>query len=632
MSEIAVESQVPQHRTGTPPVLYALVLTALGIVFGDIGTSPLYTFKTVIELAGGHPAPAQILGLVSLVIWTLIIITSVKYVAFVMRVDNDGEGGILALMSLLGVRQHQRPLIVAVGLFGAALIYGDGAITPAISVLSALEGLEIVTPSITPYVLPAAAVILFILFAVQPLGTVKIGRVFGPVMTAWFVVIALLGLYGIAQHPSVLAALSPTYAFAALLGGGSVGFVVLGGVFLCVTGAEALYADMGHVGAKPIRLAWYGLVLPALVLNYAGQAGIMLDGADSSGNIFYRLCPAPLLVPLIILSTVATIIASQSIITGAFSMTRQAIQLGWCPRLRITQTSREGYGQIYVGVVNWMLMVVTIGLTLAFGKSDNLAAAYGIAVSLTMLLTSVLLYIAMREIWRWPVAAAGAVAGCFMIIDGSFVVANGMKFFEGGWVPLLLAILVWGMMAIWHRGMKAVGASLHALAVPIDEFLADIAARGVPRVPGTAVFLTRALQNTPPVMLWHVRNNRALHQNLIAVTATTESIPFVDPSNRVAVERLGPGFWRMTAHYGFMERPDIPALLEQGHALGCTLPIEDVTYYVGHETVLHRLDGHGIPLWMEAIFSFMMRNSATVASFFHLPREGVVEIGRQVEI
>ena len=629
MSDIAAAAA---HKPAHAATLPALALTALGIVFGDIGTSPLYTFKTVIELAGGHPSPRMILGLVSLVIWTLIIITSVKYVAFVMRVDNDGEGGILALMSLLGVRQHKRPLIVAVGLFGAALIYGDGAITPAISVLSALEGLEIATPSITPYVLPATVVILLALFAVQPMGTAKIGRVFGPIMMLWFAVIGLLGLWGVAQHPSVLVALNPAYALGALFGGGSAGFIVLGGVFLCVTGAEALYADMGHVGAKSIRLAWYGLVLPALVLNYAGQAGIMLDGADASDNIFFRLCPGWLLVPMVVLATVATIIASQSIITGAFSMTRQAIQLGWCPRLRITQTSREGYGQIYVGTVNWMLMIVTIGLALAFGKSDNLAAAYGIAVSLTMLLTTVLLFIAMREIWHWPLAAAAPVALFFLVIDGAFVTANGMKFFDGGWVPLLLAVLVWGTMAIWHRGMDAVQARLHAVAVPIEEFLADIARRGVPRVPGTAVFLTRALRDTPPVMLWHVRHNRALHQSLIAITATTQSSPFVEAADRVTVEQIAPGFWRMTARYGFMERPDIPVLLEEGRKHGCTLPLDDVTYYVGRETVMHRLDGHGLPTWMEEVFSFMLRNSATVAGFFRLPREGVVEIGRQVEI
>jgi KUP system potassium uptake protein len=614
------------------PGLSTLALTALGVVFGDIGTSPLYTLKTVVDLAGGKPAPDTALGLLSLLVWTLIIITCVKYVAFVMRVDNDGEGGILALMSLLGVKQAKRPLIVAVGLFGAALIYGDGAITPAISVLSALEGLEIPAPSITPYVLPMTVLVLLGLFAIQPLGTARIGKLFGPVMTLWFVVIGLLGLYGIIRHPVVLAGLDPRYAIHALVSGGATGFLILGGVFLCVTGAEALYADMGHVGARPIRIAWFGLVFPALVLNYAGQTGLLLDGAPVGDNIFYTLCPAPLLLPLIILATVATVIASQSIITGAFSMTRQAIQLGWCPRLHITQTSREGYGQIYVGTVNWLLMIVTVGLALGFGKSDNLAAAYGIAVSLTMLLTTILMFIAMRELWHWSLLLAGAVAGCFAVVDAAFVLANGMKILEGGWVPLLLAALVWGVMAIWHRGTVAVGASLRTRAVPIDQFLSDITAKGLPRVPGSAVFLTRATHDTPPVMLWHVKHNRALHQHLIAVTCLTESIPYVDPANRVELHKEADGFWRMIARYGFMERPDLPALLTAGRAKGCTLPLDDVTYYVGHESVVHRTMGPAMPIWQEMIYSFMLRNAATVAGFFSLPREGVVEIGRIVEI
>jgi KUP system potassium uptake protein len=609
-----------------------LALTALGIVFGDIGTSPLYTLKTVVDLAGGQPDPDTALGLLSLLVWTLIIITCVKYVAFVMRVDNDGEGGILALMSLLGVKQANRPLIVIIGLFGAALIYGDGAITPAISVLSALEGLELAAPSITPYVLPIAVVVLLALFAIQPLGTARIGKLFGPVMTLWFVVIALLGLNGIIQHPGVLAGLDPRYAIEALVHGGAAGFLLLGGVFLCVTGAEALYADMGHVGARPIRVAWYGLVLPALVLNYAGQTGLLLSGKPPGDNIFYTLCPAPLLLPLIILSTLATVIASQSIITGAFSMTRQAIQLGWCPRLRITQTSHEGYGQIYVGVVNWLLMVVTVGLALGFRKSDNLAAAYGIAVSLTMLLTTMLLFIAMREIWKWNVLLAAAVAGFFAIIDVAFVLANGMKIADGGWVPLLLAALVWGMMAIWHRGNAAVAAYLRQSAVPIEQFLADVAARGVARVPGSAVFLTRSTHDTPPLMIWHAKNNRALHEHLIAITCQTESIPFVDPEHRVEISQEAPNFWRMIARYGFMERPHIPELLAQGREHGCTLPLDDVTYYVGHETVVHRARGPAMPLWQEHIYAFMIRNAASVPGFFFLPRSGVVEIGRIVEI
>src|SRR5271170_6521583 len=407
-------------------------LAALGVVFGDIGTSPLYTLKTVLDYTGPRPDPAATLGALSLILWTLLLITTVKYVSFAMRIDNDGEGGILALMSLLGVKKRQRPLIIAVGLFGAALIYGDGAITPAISVLSALEGVEQIAPSLQTYVLPAATLILLALFAAQPFGTAAIGRAFGPIMLLWFAVIAALGAYGVIQHPSVFAAVNPLYGLEYLSNGGLQGFLVLGGVFLCVTGAEALYADMGHFGPTPIRLSWSFIVFPALILNYAGQAAIVLAGAPTDGNIFYRLCPTPLLTPMIVFATIATVIASQSIITGAFSMTRQAIQLGWLPRMAITQTSAEGYGQIYVGAVNWILMIVTLGLTLGFRKSDNLAAAYGIAVSATMLATSFLLYIAMREIWNWGRFKAGAVAGLFAVVDLSFVASNMTKVADGG--------------------------------------------------------------------------------------------------------------------------------------------------------------------------------------------------------
>jgi KUP system potassium uptake protein len=399
-------------------------LAALGIVFGDIGTSPLYTLKTVLVLTGGAPTPDVVIGVLSLIIWTLIIVTSVKYVTFAMSIDNDGEGGILALMSLLGIKKHKRPAIVAIGLFDAALIYGDGAITPAISVLSALEGLNIATPALKPYVLPAAVVILFALFAIQPLGTSRIGKAFGPIMALWFLSIAGFGIWGITRHPAVFAALNPLYGLRYLFSNGYASFLVLGGVFLCATGAEALYADMGHFGSRPIQLAWSGIVLPSLIMNYAGQSAIVLDGAPIAENIFYRLCPELLLIPFVILATIATIIASQSIITGAFSMTRQAIQLGWLPRLWITQTSEKGYGQIYVGVVNWLLMVVTVGLTLFMGKSDNLAAAYGIAVSATMLMTSALLFIAMREVWGWSLVASGMVAGAFLCIDAGFFLAN----------------------------------------------------------------------------------------------------------------------------------------------------------------------------------------------------------------
>jgi KUP system potassium uptake protein len=621
-----VKQQAPQGK------LPVLGLSALGIVFGDIGTSPLYTFKTILGTAAAPSQAATVLGALSLVLWTLFIITSVKYVSFAMRVDNDGEGGILALMALLGVKKQRRPTIVAVGLFGAALIYGDGAITPAISVLSALEGLNMATPALQPYVVPAAVAILLALFAIQSQGTATIGRFFGPIMLFWFVAIAVMGILGIVQHPSVLVALNPVYGLSYLFSNGATGFLVLGAVFLCVTGAEALYADMGHFGKGPIRLAWGAVVFPSLILNYAGQAALVLEGAPTDGNIFFRLCPGPLLLPLIVLATVATIIASQSIITGAFSMTRQAIQLGWLPRLRIKQTSSEGYGQIYVGVVNWLLMIVTVGLTIGFGKSDNLAAAYGIAVSLTMLMTSALLFIAMREIWGWSILAAGSVAACFLIIDSAFFLANLTKVADGGYVPLILAISVYGVMWIWHRGAAAVLARIHESLIPVPEFMKDIESKRVPRVPGTAVFLTRTEQATPPVMIWHVKHNRALHEHLFVLRVEILSVPWVTSGSRIAVEEVAKNFWRAEARFGFMERPHIPELLTAGKSLGCTVDLNDVTYYVGHETVISREDDLGLPQWQEGMFAVMERNAIHVSDFFSLPTDQVVEIGRQVSI
>jgi KUP system potassium uptake protein len=618
--------RVPQSR------LPILSLTALGIVFGDIGTSPLYTFKTTLNLTTRTPDASTILGALSLVFWTLFIITTVKYVSFAMRFDNDGEGGILALMSLLGVKKQQRPGIVAVGLFGAALIYGDGAITPAISVLSALEGLNIATPAFQPYVVPAAVAILLALFAIQSRGTARIGQAFGPVMFAWFFAMALMGISGIVHHPAVIAALDPHYGVAYLFSNGISGFLVLGGVFLCVTGAEALYADMGHFGRGPIRLSWFMIVFPSLILNYAGQAALVLDGAPADGNVFYRLCPEPLLLPLVALATTATIIASQSIITGAFSMTRQAILLGWLPRLQIKQTSSEGYGQIYVGVVNFLLMIVTIGLTIAFNKSDNLAAAYGIAVSLTMLMTSVLLFIAMREIWGWSLLSAGSIAAFFLVIDSAFFLANLTKVAEGGYVPLLLAIAVYGVMWIWHRGATAVTARMHESLIPVHDFMAKIQSDNVPRVPGSAVFLTRTKQDTPPVMVWHVKHNRALHAQLFVLRVAILPIPWVASHERITVKEVASNFWRAEARYGFMERPHIPQLLLAGKSKGCTMDLGDVTYYVGHETVVSREDGRGLPAWQESLFSMMERNAAHVSDFFSLPSDQVVEIGRQISI
>ncbi|HLJ59715.1 MAG TPA: KUP/HAK/KT family potassium transporter [bacterium] len=621
-----------RSRPAGNSALRALSLSALGVVFGDIGTSPLYTLKTVLVLTGAAPAPAVILGALSLIIWTLIIVVSIKYVSVAMRLDNQGEGGILALMSLLVAKRRSRVVIVAFGLLGAALIYGDGAITPAISVLSAVEGLNIIAPSSAAYVLPGSVLILVVLFLIQPQGTARIGRAFGPMMLLWFVTIGLLGIWGIARHPSVLLAVNPLYGLSYLFSHGVTGFLVLGGVFLCATGAEALFADMGHFGPRPIRLAWSALVFPSLVLNYAGQAALVLEGAPTSDNIFYRLCPSVLLMPFVVLATIATIIASQSIITGAFSMTRQAIRLGWLPRLYITQTSAQGYGQIYVGIVNWILMIVTCGLTIVFRTSGNLAAAYGVAVSATMLATSILLFVAMREIWRWGVLRAGAVAGAFLIVDTAFFTANLSKIASGGYVPLVLAALVYGVMLVWHRGADAVAVRLQEAVLPIGPFLENISQGRIPRVPGTAVFLTRTRRDVPPVMVWHVKHNRALHERLFVLTVDTEPVPWVASADRLTVAEIAPQFWRASARYGFMERPDIPALLRQAHAGGCGIDPSDVTYYVGHETVVSRDDGMGLPKWIEALFALMQRNSVHLSDYFRLPSDALVEIGRQISI
>ncbi len=631
-----VGDEVAEGKADTPALpgkaTPAVALAALGIVFGDIGTSPLYTMKTVLAGTDGHIDQGAILGILSLLTWTLIIITAVKYVSFAMRIDNDGEGGILALMSLIGIKRGHRPAIVAMGLFGAALIYGDGAITPAISVLSALEGLHLAIPAFDPYVLPATVLVLVALFALQPRGTASIGKMFGPVMLIWFAAITVMGLHGIAQHPSVLRGLSPSYAIAYVTHGGFTAFALLGSVFLCVTGAEALYADMGHFGKRPIWLAWFGAVFPALIVNYAGQAAIVLNGAPTGDNIFYRLCPSVVLVPLILLATAATIIASQSIITGAFSMTRQAIQLGWLPRLIIKQTSDEGYGQIYVGAVNWLLMVVTVGLALGFRKSDNLAAAYGIAVSATMLMTSALLYIAMREVWGWSVAAAGATAAVFVTVDAAFFSSNLLKLLDGGWVPLVLAILVFGVMRVWHAGVAAIAATLGASKQPIGTFFDALEADKVTRIKGTAVFLSRARDSTPPLLIWHVRQNGCLYEDVLIVTIVTTLIPRVAPHERFVTKEERHRVWRVVIKSGFMERLSLDDLLPALKDVGCAIDLDKVVYYVGHETIVRARTGRRLNGFTEHLFAVMERNQAHLTDVLGLPNDRVVEIGRHIAL
>jgi KUP system potassium uptake protein len=612
--------------------LPAMSLAALGVVFGDIGTSPLYTFKTVLDVAGAHPDPTTTLGVLSLIVWTLIAITTVKYVTLAMSVDNEGEGGVMALMSLLGVKRRSRPVIVFAGLFGAALIYGDGAITPAISVLSALEGTIVIAPQHTHYVLPAALLILFGLFAAQRQGTARIGRFFGPVMVLWFVTIGLLGIWGIAQHPAVLLALNPVLGVRYLLSGGALAFLLLGGIFLCVTGAEALYADMGHFGRRPIRFAWSALVFPALVLNYAGQAAIVLSGAPTEGSIFFRLCPEHFRIPLIVLSTLATIIASQSIVTGAFSMTRQAVQLGWLPRLRIVQTSATGYGQIYVPSVNWLLMAATLGLAVGFGSSSNLAAAYGIAVSGTMLITTLLLFTAMREIWRWNLLVAMAAAGALLVIDSGFLAANMVKVMQGGWVPLAMAVMVYAVMLVWRAGALAVQRQRREGGTSTHAMLHQIADGHFPRVPGTAAFLSRSDFGSPSILAWHLKNNRALHEAVFILDVETASVPYVEDAQPIEVRELAPRVWRARIQFGFMERPNIPPVLERLKAQGLAFDVGDITYYMAHEQIVPHEHGPGLPRIVEAAFAFLQRNCAPLTEYFHVPSDKVVEIGREFAI
>jgi len=624
--------EVP-HSTDTHSSVAALSLAALGVVFGDIGTSPLYTFKTVIAVTG-RSEPAAILGSLSLILWTLIIVTSLKYVTIALRVDNNGEGGILALMALLRRKASGRhPLLIFVGLFGAALVYGDAAITPAISVMSAVEGLDIVAPHLGRYVLPITVVVLVALFSAQYHGTERIGRLLGPIMLVWFATISLLGLWGILQHPSVLWALNPVVGLRYLFsGGGITTLLVIGGVFLCVTGAEALYADLGHFGRMPIRLAWSGLVFPALLLNYAGQAGYVLAGAPTEGNIFYHLCPAPLLLPLVILATIATVIASQAVITGAFSMTRQAIQLGVLPRLQIVQTSAAGHGQIYLPAVNWQLMIVTLALAIIFGSSSNLAAAYGIAVSATMLATTILLSIAMREIWHWPVPAVVAMGIGFALVDGGFLTANMLKIAEGGWVPLLLGASICCVMLIWQAGTAAVQKQVDEMQIPIGDIAAQIESGGIARVPGTAVFVARLSRDVPPIVVWHLRRIRSLHGSIVIVNVVTAMVPYVREQDRTEVHEIAPKVWRVHAHYGFMEQPDLPALLQRAQNRGYPVDPANVTYFIGRETVVPREDRKGLPRVVESIFSFLLRNSSEAIEYFQLPRDMVVEVGRQFAI
>jgi KUP system potassium uptake protein len=608
-------------------------LAALGIVYGDLGTSPLYTLQAVVGATGGHFSPEAALGSLSLIFWALIITISVKYCLFVMRADNHGEGGILALMSMSGANWSKgRRVLIVMGLFGAALIYGDGIITPAISVLSALEGLNVATDVFKPHIVLMAVTILCALFAIQRRGTAQIAKAFGPVMLLWFAVIAVLGVAGISRYPAVIAAVDPRYGIALLTGHGWSGIAVLGGVFLAMTGAEAMYADMGHIGRNPIRTSWYGIVLPALLLNYAGQVAPFLNDPAMHGNPFFRLAPSWSIYPLVGLATVATIIASQAIITGSFSLTRQAMQLGWFPGVRIRQTSSEEYGQIYVPFVNWTMMVLTVVLTVSFGSSDRLAGAYGTAVSTTMLLTTGLLYNVMRGRWRWSVGPALIASGLFLAIDFAFFAANLFKIREGGWIPLTFGTLVFIVMFTWHFGVEAMRQHHIVSTETPDEFFRRLKESRVPRVPGTAIFLTRLATTIPFLIIEHVIQMRALSETVIALTVTFEDIPRVASRERIELVKVAEGFWHITAHFGFIQVPDLPAALRQAKDHGCPIDLEDAIYFGGRDTLVCSKRRSWLARARLRLFTLMFRNSVRAVDLFNIPPGNFVEVGRQIEI
>jgi len=613
---------------------------ALGVVYGDIGTSPLYALKEAAKAAahGGDLTANQVLGVVSLILWSLILIISLKYAMLILRADNRGEGGIVALLALLSARNAQpgtwRAQLLIVGLIGAALLYGDGAITPAISVLSAIEGLKVDAPSLTPAVVPITIAILVILFLMQKEGTGFIGRIFGPVMLGWFIVLALLGIHGIIKAPGVLAALSPYYAVEALLHEDiRISFTVLGAAFLAVTGGEAMYADMGHFGRFPIRLAWFAICLPALMLNYFGQGALLIADPTAIDNPFFQLSPDWAHYPLVALSALATVIASQAIISGVYSLTQQSIQLGFLPRMHIRHTTSDAIGQIYVPLVNWLLAAATLGAVLAFGSSDALAGAYGIAVSLLMAITTLLAALVAIQ-WGYPPILVVAVNGFFFVIDTIFFAANATKLFEGGWFPLLLAAVVAFLMMTWRSGVKLVERARAKLRQPEEDLIETAITKCSARLPGTAVFLASSPRGVPLALTQFVKHNHVLHERVLLVTVQIEERPRIADDDLVEVSEISQAITRIILHYGFMQYPTI----YEGLKLACRqgkLPgvdLSDVTYYIGRETIIPREDIPGMWLWREGLFAFLQRNAERSAAFFGVPTGQVVEFGTEIEI
>jgi KUP system potassium uptake protein len=629
---VSLSTVVPPAAPANP-MRRALVVGALGVVYGDIGTSPIYTLRECLKAAGGANATEVVLGLLSLVFWALMIVVTAKYVVFVMRADNDGEGGIMALLGLAAhseTDQRRRTALLMVGIAGAALFYGDGMITPAISVLSAVEGLEVAAPLLKPYVIPLTLVVLVGLFLVQSRGSERIGAYFGPIMAVWFAVLAIGGLIQVVRDPGVLAALNPLHAMNFLAGHGWTGFLTLGSVFLALTGAEALYADMGHFGRGPIRLDWFTLVVPALVLNYFGQGALVLAHPEAMDSPFFHLFPDWALLPVVLLATAATVIASQAVISGAFSLSQQAMQLSLLPRLDVRQTSTEAIGQVYVPQINWLLMVCVIGLVLAFGSSDNLAAAYGIAVAGTMVITTGLLALVARRLWRWSLPAVVLVIGCFLLVDLAFFAANAVKIPQGGWFPLLVGIVVFTLMSTWRRGRQIVLERTSEDNPPLEQFISQLDPSKLPRVEGTAVYLAARRETIPYSLSDNLKHNKVLHERIVLLTVDTERVPYVDEAQRMTIEPLGKGVTAMGLRFGFAEAPAVPAALET-HRAEFPVDIADTSFFLGRETPVATVRPE-LSVWREKLYAFMGRNAVSASDYFQIPPKRVVELGTQVEL
>ena len=611
----------------------ALAVAAIGVVFGDIGTSPLYALKEIFN--GHHPIPVtpdNILGVLSLVFWAIMIMVTIKYVLIIMRADNRGEGGSLALLSLVIENAKGNPrltwVISLLGIFAAALFYGDSMITPAISVLSAVEGLEIITPDLKPYVVPITLVILTGLFFIQKHGTGAVGMLFGPVMVCWFAILGVLGAIEIAQYPSVLAALSPLYAIDFVVAHPRLSFLALGSVILAVTGGEALYTDMGHFGRPPIRLAWFGFVMPALVLNYFGQGALLLNEPTAIESPFFHLGPSWALIPMVVLATLATVIASQAVISGAFSVARQAVQMGLLPRMQIIHTSGREEGQIYVPFTNWSLYLAVVALVVGFQNSSNLAAAYGIAVTTTMLIDTVLVAFVMVLLWRWNLMLVALVVGSLLVVDIAFFSANIIKIPEGGWFPIAMALVSFTVLTTWRRGRRLLLDEMARQTFPLVDFLATIG--DVYRIHGTSIFMTSAKEGVPSALLHNLKHNQVLHERVVLLTVQTANTPFVNDLDRIYLHRLDEGFIRVIVRYGFMEDPDVPAALEQCARFGETFDMMETTFYVARETVIPRIPGRDIAPWRARLFALMSKNATSATDFFKIPTNRVVELGTQL--